>query len=233
MKRVWHRRGISLYHGSAEAFVSSGARFDNGTRFDLCLTDPPYGQKLSRSNMGKGDSKPLGPGLRNPGARSPQRTAFADLAKWDHEPANPLTIYLLCQLTIWQAIWGGHLFGLPPNRGWLIWDKAHSADFAHAELAWTNLDQPIRRLVHKWNGMIQHAGHREKRWHPCQKPQRVLNWTLDFFPGIKTVCDPYAGGGSTGLACLSRGLKCVMVEREEANCAAIIERLETEGKQWL
>jgi len=229
MNLLWHKKGVKLYHGTAEEFCN------DYPRADLLLTDPPYGQNLARSRMGahRPHTAMTRGKLDRPGKPVPDNTRFAGSLKWDSAPADPLTILRLRGLSKYQVIFGGHLFGLPPNRGWLIWDKCHDADFAHCEMAWSNLDQPIRRIRHRWNGMIQEKGHREKRWHPCQKPQRVLDWILDFIPGIKSVADPYAGGGSTGLACLRRRLQCVMVEREEVNCGVIIERLEKEGRQWL
>lgn len=213
---------VTLFHGDSEALIK------HLPAYDLWLGDPPYGQGLQNSNMGKGRKHTKMTGLNRPGL-PPDNTPFAAPVEWDDSPPPDWFFQAMMARTRWQAIWGGHLFNLPRSRGWVIWDKAHSRDFGHCEMAWTNLDQPMRRITHKWNGMLQEAGHKEKRWHIAQKPQRVLHFLLDMFRGVRTVVDPHAGGGSTGVACQRRGLFCTLIERDERNCEVIAKRLKKEA----
>lgn len=43
------------------------------------------------------------------------------------------------------------------------------------------------------------------------------------------VCDPFGGSGTTGLAALSAGTRCVLIDNNEQYCQAAIKRLRDEG----
>jgi site-specific DNA-methyltransferase (adenine-specific) len=63
--------------------------------------------------------------------------------------------------------------------------------------------------------------------HPCAKPievwQKLLEkGTLDG----DTVLDPFAGSGTTGIACMNLGRRCILIEKEEKYCEVIARRLE-------
>jgi site-specific DNA-methyltransferase (adenine-specific) len=101
----------------------------------------------------------------------------------------------------YAIVWGGHLYGLPPTRGWLVWDKiVRKFTSGHCELAWTNLDQPIRAFNCS-HGQLAHEG----KVHPTQKPLRLMEWCLSFLPEGCTVFDPFMGSGATGAACMKTG----------------------------
>jgi DNA modification methylase len=222
MKPFLKHGTVTLYHSACEDVIGSLRAYD------LWLADPPYGQGLHQSNMGRGRKPTKMTGVNRPGY-SPGNTEFAAGAEWDEAPPPAELFTAMMRRTRKQVIWGGQYFQLPVTRGWLIWDKAHSLDFGHCEMAWSSLDQPLKRIVHKWNGMLQEAGHKEKRWHIAQKPQRVLNWILDMVPDVRTVIDTHAGGGSTGVACQRRGLICTLIEKDERNCEVIAQRLRKEA----
>lgn len=63
--------------------------------------------------------------------------------------------------------------------------------------------------------------------HPAEKSvavaKRLVQWATD--PGMK-VLDPFAGGGTTGVACNELGRECVMVESNERFVQAIRARME-------
>ena len=98
------------------------------TGISAVLTDPPYGM---------GDLLRVG-GKKKWSVNSSKGTA------WDDKPAD-LTDLLALQVP--TIIWGGQFFGLPVQRGWLVWDKIMS-EFTTSvcELAWTNLSFPVKRL---------------------------------------------------------------------------------------
>jgi hypothetical protein len=124
-------------------------------RFDAIVTDPPYGL-AERWSGGNSSSK--------------SRWKLADgggAVEWDQ--IAPLeTIAALPDLAENCIIWGGHLFGLPPKRGWLIWDKiVRRFTSGHAELAWTTLDQPVRAFNFSHGSLAT-----EGKLHPAQKTRR-------------------------------------------------------------
>jgi site-specific DNA-methyltransferase (adenine-specific) len=48
-------------------------------------------------------------------------------------------------------------------------------------------------------------------------------------PAGGLVCDPFAGSGTTGLAALAAGVRCVLIDNNEQYCQAAVKRLREEG----
>lgn len=170
-------------------------------KVDACVTDPPYGiGETNEKNASRG------------GLAKPKDYGHYE---WDHEPCSPEAIGLIRAHSRWQVIFGGNYFDLPPSSCWLIWDKQNGDnDFADCEMAWTNLPKAVRRIYWRWNGMIRKG--QEERFHPTQKPEGVMDWCLTQLPsGVATVCDPFMGSGTTGVACIKRGLTFTGIERDE------------------
>lgn len=78
-----------------------------------------------------------------------------------------------------------------------------------------------------WNGMLQQdMSKKEKREHPTQKPLHVMQWALQQVPGdVVTVCDPFMGSGTTGIACVNLGRKFTGIERERKYFDIACERI--------
>lgn len=65
--------------------------------------------------------------------------------------------------------------------------------------------------------------------HPTPKPlELMLALVTDFTDPGDLVLDPFAGSGTTGLACLRLGRRCILIEREPQWAALCRERLEAE-----
>ena len=184
---------------------------------DLILTDPPYGigaDKNLRANKQHGKaaapSKDYGTG------------------NWDNEPPPVWLVELMRDKSRSQIFWGGNYYNLPPAVGWLVWDKENGDNgYADCELAWTNLPQAIRRVKWRWAGMLQQdMANKEEREHPTQKPVPVMRWALMQAKGAQTVCDPFMGSGTTGVACVMEGLQFVGIERERKYFDIAVRRIE-------
>ena len=196
--RPWKRREVigdcTLYLGDMDTVLPAlGA-------FDLCLTDPPYGigearkQNASRSMLAT--SKDYG------------------CSAWDDKPCSPEQIAVMRASSRNQIIFGGNYFELPPSSCWLVWDKQNGEnDFADCELAWTNLSKAVRRIYWRWHGMIRKGD--DVREHPTQKPVGVMEWCLTHVPDARSVVDPFMGSGTTGVACVRRGVPFTGIERHE------------------
>jgi site-specific DNA-methyltransferase (adenine-specific)/modification methylase len=195
-----------LWHGDCrEVLPLLGA-------FDLILTDPPYGIGEA---AGKNKS-------RNQLAKA--RDYGND--EWDSEPPPAWVIELIRAKAQWQILFGGNYYNLPPSSCWLVWDKDNSGDFADCELAWTNLPKAVRRLVWRWNGMLQQdMANKEVREHPTQKPVAVMRWALLQAKDAQAVCDPFMGSGTTGIACALEGRDFVGIERERKYFDIACERI--------
>lgn len=186
---------------------------------DLILTDPPYG--LGEA-AGKNKSR---------GKMAVAKDYGND--DWDNEPPPAWVIELMRDKAKWQVFFGGNYYALPPARCWLVWDKDNGEnDFADCELAWTNLPKAVRRLRWRWAGMLQQdMANKEERQHQTQKPVPVMRWALLQVPDAQTVCDPFMGSGTTGVACVTEGRTFVGIEREPKYFDIACKRIEDAQRQ--
>jgi site-specific DNA-methyltransferase (adenine-specific)/modification methylase len=184
---------VTIYHGDCREILPSLGRFD------LLMTDPPYGlgKKLHGGSWGtKGET-------------------------WDNEVFD---VRCLLGLAKQACIWGGNYFELPLSRGWLVWIKPDAnGRIGKAELAWTSEDRIIHYLPHTIA-----ATNAERNGHPTLKPLKVMKWSLSFFPEAETILDPFAGSGTTGRAAKDMGRKCILIEREEKYCEIAAKRMAQE-----
>jgi DNA modification methylase len=206
----YEQDGIVIYHADAARVLPLLSPVD------LLLTDPPYGiGAAKRSFISHGKVK----------GRKGVATNHGD-ASWDDSPVPQWLLDHARSLATHQIIFGGNYFELPPSRCWLFWDKEQTGEFADGELAWTNLDRSVRRLVYRWSGMLTQPGcPKEDRWHPTQKPEAVMRWALSLAQDAQTVLDPFMGSGTTLVACKRLGRQCIGIEREERYCEVAAKRL--------
>lgn len=68
--------------------------------------------------------------------------------------------------------------------------------------------------------------------HPTQKPLALLEWLVRTYthPG-DLVLDPFSGSGTTALACLRTGRRCIAVERDPVMFARSAARLEAAASE--
>ena len=197
--------GITIYHGDCSQIVPMLGRFD------LLLTDPPYGIGASKGTWG-----------------SSNKGKVRDYGKsdWDNEPVEPWLLELARSRCDKQIIFGGNYYALPPCKGPLVWDKENTGDFADGEMAWNNLGIAMKIKRHLWNGMLRKGG--ESREHPTQKPLDVMAWALGLAGDVETILDPWAGSGTTGRAAKDAGKRAVLIEREEKYCEIAANRMSQE-----
>ena len=189
---------VTLYHGDCREIVPTLGRFD------LLLTDPPYGVERFKNGIGKGDR------MKNK----------ADGGFNNDPPCGALLSALLAVAPL-AIVWGMNNLPLPTTEHFLVWDKEQTVDnFASAELAWCNLPTPAKVFrfgIHRHN---QSKG----GGHPTEKPLALMNWCIGLAGDVQTILDPFAGSGTTAVAAKSLGRKCVCVEREERYCEIAAKR---------
>jgi len=180
---------------------------------DLILTDPPYGAAYA--------ANPL------PVMSGGKRIVTHEPSNWDNCTPPPWLFGLLLEKAATVIVWGGNYYALPPSRGWLAWRKPDAPpSMAHLELAWTNRDMNARQLDHSIA-----ATNAERAGHPTQKPVRVMEWSIGFAPGAETVCDPFMGSGTTGVAAVKMGRTFVGIEREPKYFDIACQRIEAAQRQ--
>lgn len=193
----YDRDGITIYNADCRQVLPF---LD---RFDLLLTDPPYGIGADKQNA---------------------HSSIRDNPDWSHEEWDRIvpqyTIHGLLDAAESQMIWGGNYYQLPPAQCWLIWEKPEAGtgfSMADAELAWTNLKQSVRvKRCNRNDGT---------RCHPTQKPLALMKWCLSLVADAKSVIDPFMGSGTTLVAAKLLGLRAVGCEINREYCEAAVRRL--------
>lgn len=82
------------------------------------------------------------------------------------------------------------------------------------------------RLYDWWNVNQVKNVSKEKTEHPAQMPMEVMRNIIGTLPKGYTIVDPFAGSGTTGLACQQMGYDCVMIEMDSVYVNIINKRLE-------
>jgi site-specific DNA-methyltransferase (adenine-specific) len=86
----------------------------------------------------------------------------------------------------------------------------------------------IKRLA---NDTISEPNYHDKTGHPTTKPTRLMVRLVERMPG-ETICDPFMGSGTTGVACQRLGRKFIGIEREpkyfDIACRRIEEAMKAE-----
>jgi len=175
-------------------------------RFDLLLTDPPYGIGAGKMNLGM------------------WRTSRMEKGDWDKATPPSWLMDAMLESADKHIIWGGNYYGLPPSRQYLVWDKGagfKGRDFAECEQAWCSWDGNAKVYL---RDPLASGDYRDKV-HPTQKPAALMRWCLSLVPDAATVLDPFMGSGTTLVASKMEGRKAVGIELEERYCEVAAKRL--------
>ena len=170
---------------------------------DLLLTDPPYGIGYT-SRVGRS-----------------RRLAGVVAEDWDDEPPPDWVFGLMLDKSTHAIVWGGNHFPLPIRRGWLSWFKPDGPpSYGQFELAWTNLEMNCQQFERNRCGKQP-----DSTGHQTQKPQLLMEWCIGLAPVAETVCDPFMGSGTTGVACAKMGVAFTGIERERRWFDVACERI--------
>lgn len=216
---VYRSERVTVYHGDCLDIMP------HLLMVDAIVTDPPYGIDVIQKTYQNKKTKP--------GRAKAHKTNYDAGLVWDCSTPGRELLRLVCAKGCDQIIWGGNYFAdiLPASPCWLVWDKKNgSNDFADCELAWTSMKGAVRKIEWRWSGMLQeNMGDKDARVHPTQKPVAVMRWCLTHISKAQTILDPFAGSGTTAIACIREGLAhCTLIEREQSYVDAAIKRIEAE-----
>jgi site-specific DNA-methyltransferase (adenine-specific) len=175
------------------------------TGINAVITDPPYGIKRFEKGSLRFDKK----------------GEYKDGIKWDKKPPKEFFDMLL-NVAPQSIIWGSNNFELPTSEYFLVWDKQQTVDnFASAELAYTNIKIPAK--VFRF-GIHQH--NKIEKDHPTQKPISLMEWCISFCKDTQTICDPFMGSGTTGVACAKMGKTFIGIEKDPKYFDIACKRIE-------
>ena len=155
--------------------------------YGLAIVDPPYGLKGKTNTPHK-----EGQSMKN---------SLNKFKKTEWDESTPTKEYFneLFRVSKNQIIWGGNYFDLPPNRGFIIWDKmVYIPTMSQIEQAYVSEDRlPI---------LIKINNNNANRIHPTQKPIKLYRWALQNYAknGMK-ILDTHGGSMTNAIACDMEG----------------------------
>lgn len=181
---------------------------------DAVISDPPYGigYKSTLVNIGATEREAI----------------IGDESEMDLRFVLNLGMPVLC--------FGASNFPAQlPHRGrWLCWDKRTVDGACDAmlgspiELAWCNKKTGYDKIVRCLHGGVVNADG-GKRVHPTQKPTFVMSQAIEWAAkSALTICDPFMGSGTTGIACLRTGRNFIGIEIDPKHYATACERMARE-----
>lgn len=128
-----------------------------------------------------------------------------------------------------------------PIRSRLVWHRRNMAEGSDAKYAFIDSWEMIfhagtRPLNYppEWDDgrfdvqtfAVPQTNYEDRKLHPTQKPEALITWLVNYgsYPG-DDVLDPFAGAGTTGLACQKAQRNCTLIEKQEEYVAVIKQRL--------
>lgn len=205
-KPYYEREGVRIFCGDSRVIVPQ-----LGGGFESVATDPPYGMEfVSNHRTIKHDA------IANDGCDSLLR--FACEIPADHSK------YIFMR---WDNI-----AAIPKPTSLITWVKNNwsMGDLDHEHARQTECIAFYRGVEHSWPGQrptdVISWPRTDNEFHPTEKPvgliQRVIALTFG------TILDPFLGSGTTAVACIRTGRKCIGIELEEKYCEIAAKRCEAE-----
>lgn len=197
----------------------------NGVKADMVFTDPPYGMNLDTDY-----SKMNG----NEGCGNKYEQGIVD-------DFNPKMIKIIMDLNVKETfLWGADYYAeLLPNKNngsWLVWDKRENEETGNNvdnrfgsmfELCWSKNKHKREIIRYMWAGMMKQKDYDIKRYHPTQKPAKLISIFLEkYSQKNEIILDLFGGSGSTLIACEQLNRKCYMMELDPHYIDVIIQRWE-------
>jgi len=198
-------RSVQLYLGDClEVLPTLG-------KVDAVVTDPPYGIGYVASES------------------SQQGIQKFDAIEGDDKPFDPSPFLGFDDCILWGC--NNFCHAIPPRNGqWYFWDKVIRnglhVRIAEGEFCWHKNGTKPRAFRHLWSGAYRDSEHGERSQHPTQKPLALMEWCVEKTTG--TICDPFMGSGTTGVACVRLGRKFIGIEKEPKYFEIAVKRIEAE-----
>ena len=195
---------------------------------DLVLTDPPYGIGYDK----KVSSAPK----KKAGDELAFRKSYGN-TNWDDKIPEKKVFDEILRVSKHQIIFGGNYFinYLHNTSCFIVWDKVNGENaYADCEMAWTNFKTATRKITYRWHGMLQqNMKEKETRYHPTQKPVDLFAIILEMYAKKEwSILDPFAGSGTTGLACHRLGIEdYTLIEKEPKYYEIAKQRIEQAESQ--
>lgn len=193
---------------------------------DLVVTDPPYGitlkpqrseAKFHKESIINDDNLDWVDDFSNELFRISKNVVyvFCSYQKYDiFKQSLEKSGFIIKNCIVWDKMWFGMGNNYRPNHEFII--LAIKTKFKTKS---NNLENILR--FRRMSG--------QKMVHPTEKPVSLLEVLIkESSDEGDVILDPFAGSGSTGLACKNLNRKCILIEKEEKYYNIIKERLKDE-----
>jgi DNA modification methylase len=211
------------------------ARLMGGEKADMVFTDPPYGMGLDtdyssmeneKSTLGKKKGKTYAQGNVDNFTPELITTVFENFGYCKE-------IFLL------GADYFAELLEDKNEGSWIVWDKRDNNEQfdkmygSMFELCWSKNKHKREIARVRWCGVFgTETEFDKKRYHPTQKPIKLIEWFLTKYAEKGELCvDLYGGSGSTLIGCEKNGLRCRTMELDPFYCDVIRKRYTLYAKQ--
>ena len=225
MSDPWKRREVignaTLYLGDCLEILPTLPKVD------AVITDPPYGERThSGARTDSGETILIDFACIDD-------TTFQRFCRIAVEAANRWVI-MTCE---WRHAANAESAGLPVIRLG-VWVKPNGMPQMTGDRPATGWEAVL--LLHRegkkrWNGGGNPAVwvfNKENGEHPTTKPQPLLRkWVQQFTEAGETICDPFCGSGSTGVAAIQMGRKFIGIEIDPKYFDISCERIENAQRQ--
>jgi site-specific DNA-methyltransferase (adenine-specific) len=196
-------------------------------KVDAVITDPPYGEKThAGARTDSGETKLIE-------FASIDDATFQRFCRMAVDLSNRWVI-MTCE---WRHASKAEESGLPVIRLG-VWIKPNGMPQMTGDRPATGWEAVL--LMHRsgkkrWNGGGNPAVwvfNKENGEHPTTKPQGLIRkWLTQFTDANETVCDPFMGSGTTGVACANLGRKFIGIEIEPKYFDIACERIDNAYRQ--
>ncbi len=168
---------------------------------DAVITDPPYGINFDTDYT------------RFTGGNSQSRNTYLKIAN-DDKPFDP-SPFIGKQFT--SVLFGANNYSDKlPQGSWLVWDKRQNGKplmTSDGEVAWCSRGHGVYIYNHVWDGFLRGSEQGIDRFHPTQKPIKLMEWIIEKYTKKgDTILDPFMGSGTTGVACMRTGRNFIGIE---------------------
>lgn len=229
--------GIRLFNGDCREFFA----FNPPWFVHHIISDPPYEDELHAA-VGKINR------IRNDGQRTRDDLGFdgvnfnrAEYAKLMTEASNGwLILFTLAEgVRAWRddiqhngGKWDTTLAWVKPDASPRFNGQGAARGFECAVTAWCGTG------YRSWNaggkrGVYSHCVNTAREGsHPTEKPVPLMvEIVRDFTQAGQVICDPFMGGGTTGIACVRTGREFIGIEKEEKYFELALKRISLALKQ--
>lgn len=202
-------------------------------KINCVFTDPPYGMNLDTdyTKMDNNSNIEFKQRKKIVGGKS---YAQGIVDNFEPQMINEIININAQETFIWGANYFAELIPYKNDGSWFVWDKRDDNEQfdkmfgSQFELCWSKNKhkQEIARV--RWCGVFgTETEFDKKRYHPTQKPIKLVTWFLNkFSKENENICDLFGGSGSTLIACEQLNRKCYMMELDPHYVDVIIARWE-------